>query len=122
MAEKGGEEVDSIALPASLLLLVLLPVCTCACACTCCCGCALWLCLCFCMCLCFCFCLPVLVPGLVLVLVLYSTSQEAANSKCKAGEVDLGFFLSFRRKIIEVPTHRNASALVVIDSHQTCPL
>ena len=82
MAEKGGEEVDSIAVPASVLLLVLLPAPICACAC-------------LCLCLCFCFCLPVLVPGLVIVLVLYRTSQEAANSKCKAGEVDLGFFFGF---------------------------
>ena len=32
VAEKGGEEVDSIALPASVLLLVLLLACACACA------------------------------------------------------------------------------------------
>ena len=60
--------------------------------------------LCFSLCLCFCLSvlvlvllllfvlLPVLVPELVLV--LFRISQEATNSKCKVGEVDLGFSLS----------------------------
>ena len=61
------------------------------------------------LCFSFCFCLPLLmpvpllvllpVPVLVLVpelvLVLFRISQEATNSKCKAGEVDLGFFFGF---------------------------